>query len=113
MAKADRGVPPGHVLVRLDDLAALIAGRASAPDVSAWEVLASVIAIVSARRSGPATPVCSGTRHQPARCGACRCSPSASWPASVIQRARAASSSAPRSGSTSATDQGVAEAGSP
>jgi hypothetical protein len=52
MAKADRAVPPGHVLIRLDDLAALIAARASAPDVSAWQVLASVIAIVSARRAG-------------------------------------------------------------
>jgi len=52
MARADRGVPPGHVLIRLDDLAALIAGGAGVPGISAWEVLASVIAIVSARRGG-------------------------------------------------------------
>ena len=52
MARADRGVPPGHVLIRLDDLTALLVDRAGAPDVSAWEVLASVIAIVSARRAG-------------------------------------------------------------
>lgn len=54
-------IPPGHALVRLDDLAAMLAGRAAAAPAppsarvgATWEGLQAVIGLLTARLAGVA-----------------------------------------------------------